>query len=149
MPSRVGVARPVLDSDAVRALFGTVTVTQRALDYHLERHNVLTSNVANVDTPGFRPAELVREDVDVDRADMRMRLSATDPGHVGASGEGRPFRLEPAEERVINPGNDGNAVSLEREMSKVAANQLRYEGAIRIVRHQLGLLRYASNDGHT
>ena len=33
-------------------------------------------------------------------------------------------------------------------MSKVAANNIRYEGAVRIVRSQLGLLRYAANDGH-
>ena len=56
--------------------------------------------------------------------------------------------LTESEEQVVSPGNDGNAVSLEREMSKVAANNIRYEGAVRIVRSQLGLLRYAANDGH-
>lgn len=127
------------------ALFANVSQTHRAMDYHLERHNVLASNVANVDTPGFVPLELVRED----RARPRgMRLAATQPGHLGRRGEQTPFRLASASERVVNPGNDGNAVSLEREMSKVAANQLRYEGAVRIVRRQLGLLRYAANDGN-
>jgi len=127
-------------------LFHGVSQLHRALDYHLERQNVLASNVANVDTPGYRPFELVRQDVASDNGDG-LRLAATDRRHIGVNGELAPFRLEAAEEQVVNAGNDGNAVSLEREMSKVAANQLRYEGAIRIVRSQLGLLRYAANDG--
>ncbi|MGE0787569.1 MAG: flagellar basal body rod protein FlgB [Sandaracinaceae bacterium] len=128
------------------ALFHSVGISHRALDYHLERHNVLASNVANVDTPGFRPLELVREDAPGDSGEMP--LAATAPGHIGGHGHAEAFRMAESEERVINPGNDGNAVSLEREMSKVATNQLRYEGAIKIVRSQLGLLRYAANDGH-
>jgi len=129
------------------SLFHGVSQVHRALDYHLERHNVLASNVANVDTPGFRPQELVREGAAADDTGT-LPLRVTDAGHVGAGGDGgAPFRLAEAEERVVTPGNDGNAVSLEREMSKVAANQLRYEGAVRIVRTQLGLLRYAANDG--
>jgi len=130
------------------SLFHGVSLTHRALDYHLERHTVLASNVANVDTPGFRPQELVREgDASPDTGSLPLRVTAA--GHVGSGADGvAPFRLTEAEERVVTPGNDGNAVSLEREMSKVAANQLRYEGAVRIVRTQLGLLRYAANDGH-
>jgi flagellar basal-body rod protein FlgB len=132
----------------VSHLFDHVAVTHRALSYHLERHNVLASNVANVDTPGFRPLELVREDTPAEPAGS-LRLRATHARHLGGRGQALPpFRLAEARERVVNPGNDGNAVSLEREMSKVAANQLRYEGAVRIVRSQLGLLRYAANDGH-
>ncbi len=128
-------------------LFQSVALSHRALDYHLERQNVLASNVANVDTPGFRPQELVREDLPSEERG-RLRLSTTDGAHVGGTRGSEAFRLAEAEEQVVNPGNDGNSVSLEREMSKVAANQLRYEGAIRIVRSQLGLLRYAANDGH-
>ena len=128
-------------------LFHDVALTARALDYHLERHNVLASNVANVDTPGFRPLELVREPAPGPGAGA-LPLRATHPGHLGRPAGGPPpFRLRASEERVVSPGNDGNAVSLEREMSKVAANQLRYEGAVRIVRSQLGLLRYAASDG--
>lgn len=129
------------------SLFGAIRTTQRALDYHLERQNVLASNVANVDTPGFRPMELVREDLGGPEPGA-LPLVTTNAGHLGTGGSSAPFRLEAAEERVVNPGNDGNSVSLEREMSKVAANELRYEGAVRIVRSQLAQLRYAASDGN-
>jgi flagellar basal body rod protein FlgB len=38
-------------------------------------------------------------------------------------------------------------VSLEREMSKLAANDLRYDGAVKMVTGKLGLLRYVAGDG--
>ena len=122
-------------------LFDPLRTSHRALDYHLERHNVLASNVANIDTPNFRPAELVRH---VDRpGDTSMK--ATNAGHIGGA---RNERGEALVERVVRPGGDGNAVSLEREMAKVAANDLRFETIGRIVRQQLGALRYAASDGN-
>ena len=127
-------------------LFDPLMRANRALDYHLERHNVLASNVANIDTPGFSPAELIR---DVGRAEggKSVRAAVTHSGHIGASGasEGAP---ETRLERVVRAGGDGNSVSLEREMAKVAANDLRFETIGRIVRQQLGVLRYAAMDGN-
>jgi flagellar basal-body rod protein FlgB len=133
-------------------IFHSVDLTHRALDYHLQRQNVLASNVANVDTPGFRPMELLREDVGGE-SPLELGMVRTSAAHLGSGGPGsqsaeEPFRLSVAEEGVVVPGNDGNTVSLEREMAKIAANELRYDGAIAIVRSQLGLLRYAANDGH-
>lgn len=126
------------------SIFAGVDLTQRALDYHLQRHTVLAGNVANVDTPGFRPQELIRSAEGAPGA--RLRLAATDGAHLGPRGGSRADGLELREERVVSPGGDGNAVSLEREMAKVGANQVRFEAAGRIVRQQLAMLRYAAGD---
>ena len=123
-------------------LFGGVQRLQRALDYHLERHNVVASNVANVDTPGFRPHELLR-DAGVDSSAHHVRR--TNKGHLGPSDRVASMRL--VEDTSTPPSNDGNAVSLDREMSKLAANDLRFDGASKIVARQLAMLRYAANDG--
>ena len=126
-------------------LFDPLMRANRALDYHLERHNVLASNVANIDTPGFSPAELIR---DVGRAEGgKVRASVTHSGHIGAAGAAEGNH-ETRLERVVRAGGDGNSVSLEREMAKVAANDLRFETIGRIVRQQLGVLRYAAMDGN-
>lgn len=126
------------------SIFSGVDLTQRALDYHLQRHSVLAGNVANVDTPGFRPQELVRSPEGAPGA--QLRLATTDGSHLGPQGGSRVDGLELREERVVQAGGDGNAVSLEREMAKVGANQVRFEAAGRIVRQQLGMLRYAAGD---
>jgi flagellar basal-body rod protein FlgB len=131
----------------IGTIFRGVDAGRRALDYHLERANVLSGNVANIDTPGYRPRELVQPAER--RAATRLPLAVTSPEHVtspravGASGA-----AEVIEEGVANPGNDENAVSLEHELAKMSANQLRYDGAARLVQMQLGQLRYAANDGN-
>jgi len=126
-------------------IFASVEVGHRALDYHLERHNILASNVANVETPGFRPRELVRDTPSTFQTVLALRTS--DSAHLGAGAIDGHDRYRVAEERVVNPGNDENAVSLERELSKLGANDLRYETAARVVQMQLGQLRYAASDG--
>jgi flagellar basal-body rod protein FlgB len=44
----------------VSNLFSPVAPLQYALDFHMERHNLLASNLANVDTPRYKPVDLAR-----------------------------------------------------------------------------------------
>lgn len=126
-------------------MFSAVSQLHQALDFHARRHNVLSSNVANTDTPGFQPQELQRADEGSFEATLRM--AATAQGHIPVGAEGGGDMVVASPERSVRPGLDGNAVSLEREMSKLAANDIRYEGATKIVSLQLGALRYAASDG--
>lgn len=128
-------------------LFAGVTALRGVLDYHLERHTVLSSNVAHVDTPGYHPHDLRR----VDNADfgsaLNVAMQRTDPAHFqtpnadAAALEGRVF-----EDLSAGAGNDGNYVSLDREAAKVAANQLRYDVVSAIVSSELSDLRFAASD---
>jgi len=140
------MARRLLFSGPMSSIFHGVNIAQRALDYQLERHNVLASNVANIDTPGFRPLDLVRE---IDSAESsHLRMQRTSAGHLTPPGEAPGGEVSSAYERVVQPGGDGNSVSLEREMAKAGANDLRYRAAGRIVRQQLSMLRYAAGDAN-
>jgi flagellar basal-body rod protein FlgB len=131
---------------AIGSIFRGVEVGHQALDYHLERANVLAGNVANIDTPGFRPLELVRPSES--HAEGRLALAVSSPGHIPFSGARAPGALDVVEEGVVSPGSDGNSVSLEHELAKISANQLRYDSAARLVQLQLAHLRYAANDGN-
>ncbi len=64
----------------VGSIFRGVEVGHRALDYHLERANVLAGNVANIDTPGFRPRELVRPSEA--RTDTHLRMTVSSAEHL-------------------------------------------------------------------
>jgi flagellar basal-body rod protein FlgB len=133
------------NESGVNALFATVSAYQVALDYHLERHNVLSSNVAHVDTPGYRPVDLAREPAFSEV--LQGQLRRTDARHFegGAAGiatVGRVF-----EDPAAGAGNDGNYVSLDREAAKIAANQLRYNVITAIAASTLKQMGYAANDG--
>jgi flagellar basal-body rod protein FlgB len=118
----------------------TVDTLQAALTYHRERHTVLAGNVANLDTPGFRPADLQRRPADDPGA-----IAVTHEGHMAPPGA-TDF-VTSFDDGGALQGQDGNAVSLERELSKIDANRARYSTSAELVSRRLAMLRYAAGDG--
>lgn len=122
----------------------TFTVVDRlgeVLEHHRLRHAVLAGNVANVDTPGYQPVDLVATG---GGSTGGVTMTATDARHLaGGAGAGG--------ERVITDpsarGADGNAVALERELAKVDANRVRYAACAELATRRLALLHYAAADG--
>ncbi len=132
----------------VLELFGGLQTLHQALDYHLERHNLLASNIAHVDTPGYRPHDLARVDPGQFAAVFNVELQRTSEAHINGVGTasqssvGRVF-----EDSAAGFGADRNSVSLDREAAKLAANHLRYDVVSTIVAAELKGLMYAANDG--
>jgi flagellar basal-body rod protein FlgB len=118
----------------------TVDTLQAALTYHRERHTVLAGNVANLDTPGYRPMDLERR-----TAADPAALAVTREGHI-ASATTTDY-VTSFDDGGALKGTDGNAVSLERELSKIDANRARYATSAELVSRRLAMLRYAAGDG--
>ena len=119
---------------------------RRSLDYHAERHNVLSSNVANTNTPGFRPKEVLRDEKEAFGG--TLALVRTEQVHFQAAGVPAVHEVVVSPDESRTGGLDGNTVALEREMSKLQANDLRYQGATKLVTKHLGLLKYAASDAN-
>lgn len=111
------------------------------LNWHQERQRVLAENVANSDTPGFRPRDLYEPKFNQTGPGVApVTVTRTDIAHIGGTdetpsfpGERQQFRVRPA----------GNAVSLEDEMMKVANNQMDYQAASALYTRSLGLIKTA------
>ena len=120
------------------------------MQWHQERQRVLAENVANADTPLFRPRDLKPLDFGRElsasqgtgHATGPVRLALTDPAHIGGSNGGGAFATDrPANKHDVRPA--GNAVSLEDEMMKVASNQMDYQAAVSLYSRSMGLFRTA------
>lgn len=114
------------------------------LDYHLARHNLLTTNLAHVDTPGYRPVDLAQRTTF--KGTLHTAMAATEPGHI-ESPRSAQNAWEVIEDAAGEAGADGNGVHLDREAVKVASNNLRYDALSTLVAGQLSLLTWAANDG--
>ncbi len=125
-------------------ILNTVERVHQGLDYHLQRHNLLTSNLAHIDTPGYRPLDLQRGPSFASALDAA--LATTDPGHMSGAG-GSPERFQVVQDPTATPGFDGNAVSVDREAVKIAANQLRYDTLAVLETQELEHLNWAASDG--
>lgn len=93
---------------------GLFQMAERRLAWAGQRQAVLAQNVANANTPGYQPRDVAPFAAML--GSVAPGLAATDPGHmqpaVGAAG------LRHARPRERAP--DGNAVSLEDQLVKVA-----------------------------
>jgi len=114
------------------------------MNWHQERQRLLAENVANADTPGYRPRDLTPLDFgrQVQQASGQLQLALTAPGHLaGAGATGGAFGVERSGKYDVKP--TGNAVNLEDEMMKVAANQMDHQAAISLYSRSMGLLKTA------
>lgn len=114
------------------------------------RHNIISSNVANAETPNYHAKKLDFEEalgraLDVDNL---RGLSVTHDEHFPISGNGVPgVRPDIYEnpEGAIN--NDGNTVDLEREMTALTENNLLYKSALQLINKKMAALKYAATEG--
>ncbi len=127
-------------------IFTEVNNMGAALNFHMERENIISANIANVDTPGYASKEILRSDFQ-GGSEFAMELRRTSEQHLKTDGlaPGEDYKVFELRDHV--PGNDRNYVSMDREMAKLNANTLRYETVSRVVSKQLGILKYAAGDG--
>jgi len=115
------------------------------MHWHQERQRVLSENVANSDTPNFRPRDLAPLTFDkaAPKPPASLALLRTDGQHLmgDAVDSGRGFVVDQKGKFEVRPG--GNAVSLEDQMMKVAANQMDYQAATTLYTRSLGLIKMA------
>jgi flagellar basal-body rod protein FlgB len=113
------------------------------MHWHQERQRVLAENVANADTPSFRPRELSPLDFgrQVDKASGQLSLALTSPQHLAGPAAAGQFATEKQSRYDVRPA--GNAVNLEDEMMKVASNQMDYQAAVSLYSRSMGLFRTA------
>ena len=112
---------------------------ERALDQGALRHRVLATNLANVDTPGYRT-----RDVPAFAGEIEQAMAAS--GDEDASAPLTPMAREV---RGLMERPDGNNVSVERESLLLAQNQLRFTVAVAFLKAEFHRLSLAINGGTT
>ena len=103
-------------------------VAEKGLDVAAARHAVISRNIANFDTPGYRAR-------DVDFARELKRVLASDAQQAAS-----------VHDRVV-PGlierPDGNDVNIDRESLLLGQNQLTYSAALEVARAEFRRIHLA------
>jgi flagellar basal-body rod protein FlgB len=113
------------------------------MQWHQERQRLIAENIANADTPNFRPRDLTPPTFDrTAPAAHPVALERTNSAHVGGAMSGFVGSF-----RSTSGGSEtrptGNAVSLEDEMLKVAKNQMDHQAAATLYAKSLSLVKTA------
>jgi flagellar basal-body rod protein FlgB len=116
------------------------------MHYHQARQKVLAENVANADSPGFKPKDL--KPFDLMMAMQRGEGAAgagparTQPGHIGIGGS-KGTGADPRQAQRFESTPSGNAVNLEDEMLRMSQNNSDYQLATTLYSKTLSYLRLA------
>ena len=130
----------------------TINLLGKSIDLRTRQQNLLSSNVANAETPNYVPKALAFED------ELQNAVKGAEKGtavlthqrHIplkGVSG-----RIETVSGRVVEtpaktPGKDGNAVELENEMSRMSENQIMYNASVQILSKKFEGIKSAIREG--
>ena len=126
-------------------------LAQKSLDFRVKKHNLHSSNIANKDTPQYKAEDLIFE------SSLKKAFHSDKPGPLRKTrnihfngNQTMPLR-EVQAQRILSsspfPDFNGNTVDLDREMAKLAENQLMYNASLRMLAHKFKGLKNAISQG--
>ncbi|GAB4233343.1 MAG: flagellar basal body rod protein FlgB [Deltaproteobacteria bacterium] len=124
-----------------------VRLLQKVADYRVARQEVVASNIANTETPGYIAREVPFEAY-LSRAESGASAgpAVTHPRHIGAAPGGAGPAVPPLESESDPVRVDGNNVVLEKEMTKSAENTVGYMTAMTLIARKMRMIRTAIDD---
>jgi len=103
-----------------------------ALLLRSQRQQVIASNIANADTPGFVARDFDFAAALKDAAGLRSAPDRTHAQHLRL-GSTDPRSPDMAYTVQTQPSQDGNSVDLDRERANFVDNSIRYESTLRFI----------------
>ncbi|WP_407180219.1 flagellar basal body rod protein FlgB [Bradyrhizobium sp. STM 3562] len=124
----------------------TLSVLRTKMQWHQERQRILSENVANSDTPAFKPRDLIEPKFDEAGSTVgsmgQLPLTLTSTSHI-APADGGTTSFDQNRKAGFETRPAGNSVSLEEEMMKVSSNQMDYAAVTQLYSKSLQLLKIA------
>jgi flagellar basal-body rod protein FlgB len=113
-----------------------------------QRQDVLSQNVANADTPGYAAHDLKPVDFSEALANTTSMsraggsMTVTDPRHIAIGSQApQDFEAITTNDSEANP--NGNSISLEQEMIKVADTQAQFQAASNLYAKAMTMMKTA------
>lgn len=129
----------------------TVSILSKSIDLRAKNQTLISSNIANAETPNFTPKALSFEkELQGALRGGRKDQPAVHPRHFplkGASTRIHEVTGTVVETPAKTPGKDGNAVEIEAEMSKMAENQIMYNASVQLLAKKFEGLKSALKEG--
>ncbi|MHA7581278.1 flagellar basal body rod protein FlgB [Paenibacillus vandeheii] len=117
---------------------------QGALDASNIRQRTIADNIANADTPYFKRSDVAFEEM------LQEQMNGDTPVLKGKVTDSRHFVIGPSSsiptpvvnmDQSTSMNNNQNNVDVDKEMSLLAENQLRYNAYIQQVNEQIKMMR--------
>lgn len=118
------------------------------MDYLNQRQTIISQNVANADTPGYRPMDLKEVDFGTVLKGVTksgrggVQMVSTNAMHVGGSDEVAQAK-EGKQKKVYEVSPDGNAVIMEEQMLKSGQTVMDYNLMTSLYQKNISMIKTA------
>ena len=119
----------------------TISALSKALQGQALRQRTIANNLANVDTPGYKPQRVDFE------AQLRHALASAEDGNPASSAVIDALRPQATTPPSPALRRDGNAVDLETEMVELAESSTHYDALLRLLSKKLQMLKSVATEG--
>jgi len=136
----------------VNLFSGTTTKLENALNVASLKQKVISSNVANVDTPNYKSKEVSFQTALMNAMENNKSFAAhrTNEKHIQFSNQAGQ-QITPFAKVISRPNSlfnhNGNNVDMDYEMAELAKNQLWYNALTERINGKFNSLRTVINDG--
>ena len=114
------------------------------LDQLSQRQRLISENIANASTPGYRPRDLDTSAFERALSHQQqggLQMARTNSGHMNPGGQIANAQIISRDDSETTI--DGNAVVLEEEMARATETRMQYETGIALYQKGLQLVRMA------
>ncbi|WP_366922998.1 flagellar basal body rod protein FlgB [Metallumcola ferriviriculae] len=115
----------------------TSQLLTKALNVGAIRQRVISNNIANINTPGFKRSFVTFED------QLQEALARTE----GFANKQVGVKPEIIQDESSSMRQDGNNVDMDKEMANLAMNSINYSTAARQLNKKFAMLRYVITEG--
>jgi flagellar basal-body rod protein FlgB len=126
----------------------TVKTLLASLNFRQMRQELISSNIANAETPGYKAKRIDFEEalakaIDLDKL---QNMNVTEREHFNVGGGGFT-NLQPEVYQDPNGvvSEDGNTVDRANEMALMAENKILYDAMVQLLNKKMGLKKYIVN----
>jgi len=135
----------------MKGLFGNhIHLTSKVLDMRLERQNIVTGNIANVDTPDYKARRLEFEDKlqQALNLDARGKMTRTQQNHLPAVFNADGFKGDGLKEFKPRHVYGEDSVDMDKEMAIMSKNGLMYNALASVIKKNFeGLQKVIAEGG--
>lgn len=129
-------------------LFGNIDVMEKLLDVKSKRYELISNNLANVDTPGYKRMDISFEEILMNNLNKRtIPLTATNDKHIEIKKQLEDIKPEIYRQEDYSFRNDKNNVDVDKEMVEMIKNNFSYNIISDQIITNLEILQTAISEG--
>lgn len=122
-------------------IYNFINVLDKAADAGWTRNQIISNNISNATTPGYKRKDLEFEDF------LREELAGSESSTLANTVAGMDLNhlngVSYTDMTELSYRLDGNNVDIDTENVELASNQIKYNALIESITHQFGLIKSA------